>query len=361
MDPERFETLLVHGAVAPGEGSMAELADAEGARHIHVPELGAAIDPRSDPRALRRLAGIARSFRPHVVHTHTAKAGFLGRAAALTVRPRPAIVHTFHGHVLEGYFGPVKSRLYLELERLLGRASDRLIGVSQATVDDLVRLGVAPPERFSVVPLGLDLERFAALAPAPTGLLRAQLGLAEHDVLASFVGRLVPIKRVDVLLRAHAAASAALTGSVRLHLAVIGDGELRDELEALACALGQADTVHLLGYRRDLAEIAAATDIAALSSDNEGTPVSLIEAGAAARPAVATDVGGVSDVVTPESGLLAPAGDIDGLAAALCALSDDSDKRAAMGNAARGHVLSRFTIERLLADISALYSELGPA
>ncbi len=125
MDPERFETLLVHGSIAEGEESMAERADAEGANHIYLPELGPAIDPLRDIRAGRKLAGIIRSFRPHIVHTHTAKAGFLGRGAALTVRPRPAIVHTFHGHVLEGYFGPAKTRAYRNVERFLARALRR--------------------------------------------------------------------------------------------------------------------------------------------------------------------------------------------------------------------------------------------
>jgi len=159
--PERYRTLLVHGSLAPGEESLAAIAEEEGATMRFLPELRQSVQPAHDPRALLKLIRIARAFRPDVVHTHTAKAGFLGRQAALAVRPRPAIVHTFHGHVLEGYFGPAKTRLYLELERALARVSDRLIGVSQATVDDLVRLGVAPREKFLVLPLGLDLDRFA--------------------------------------------------------------------------------------------------------------------------------------------------------------------------------------------------------
>ena len=357
MDPERFETLLIHGSVPDGEGSMEERADAEGARHVMLPELSAAIDPLKDAIAGRRLAGIVRSFRPHIVHTHTAKAGFLGRAAALTVRPRPAIVHTFHGHVLEGYFGPAKSRLYRDLERLLARRSDVLIGVSQATVDDLVRLGVAPADRFRVVPLGLDLSRFEVLSPQPGGSVRNELDLGPDDVLALFVGRLVPIKRVDVLLRAFAIARDS--GAARLRLAIVGDGELRQELEKLAADLGVASEVTFLGYRRDLPELAAAADLAVLSSDNEGTPVSLIETGAAARPAVATDVGGVRAVVTETSGRLAPAGDSQALGQALAELAADAELRGQMGAAARAHVTSRFSIERLLGDLSALYEELA--
>src|SRR4029453_18517184 len=160
----------------------------------------------------------------HVIHTHMAKAGFLARLAALTgLRSRPVIVHTYHGHVLEGYFGPLKSGLYRSLEALLGRRSDCLIGVSQATVDDLVRLGVAARDRFRVIPLGLDLEPFANSDRAAGRALRRSLGIGEEDVVLSFVGRVVPIKRLDVLLRALALAGDAAP----LRLLVVGDGEIR--------------------------------------------------------------------------------------------------------------------------------------
>ncbi len=160
--PDRYETLLVHGQPAPGEESMADLAESEGARTLYLPSLRQPVDPIHDTRALAQIRSIVRRFRPDLVHTHTAKAGFLGRQAALIAGgPRPALVHTFHGHVLEGYFGKGKTTLYRNLERRLGRRTDRLIGVSRQTVDDLVRLGVAPREKFSVVPLGLDLDPFA--------------------------------------------------------------------------------------------------------------------------------------------------------------------------------------------------------
>ena len=168
LDPDRYETLLVAGRPGPGEGSFESLAARYGARLALLPSLGPQIDPRADLRSLRALAGLVRRFRPDIVHTHTAKAGALGRTAALTAAPRgarPLIVHTYHGHVLEGYFGPAVTAGYRAVERGLGRYSDRLVGVSQATVDDLVRLGIAPRERFEVIPLGLDLERFLAIDP----------------------------------------------------------------------------------------------------------------------------------------------------------------------------------------------------
>jgi glycosyltransferase involved in cell wall biosynthesis len=356
LDPERYETLLVHGRPAPGEESMADLATAEGAETVYLPSLRQPVNPIHDLRALRRLVSIARRFRPDLVHTHMAKAGFLGRQAALiAARPRPVLVHTFHGHVLEGYFGPAKTDLYRRLERRLARRTDRLIGVSRQTVDDLVRLEVAPAEKFSVIPLGLDLGPFANVERNAGRGLRAELGLADDDVLLVFVGRIVPIKRLDLLLRAF---SRAQPEGARLHLAIAGDGQTRADFERFASDLGIRDAVSFLGYRRDLVPIAAAADVAVLSSDNEGTPVWLIEAAAAGTPAIATDVGGASEVVTPETGLVVPPDDEAGLASAISPLAADQALRRRMGKAAREHVLRRYSIERLVADIDSLYREL---
>ena len=336
---------------------MADLAKREGARELFVPALSQPIRPGHDLWALASLVRIVRRFRPHIVHTHTAKAGFLGRQAALLgLRQRPAIVHTYHGHVLEGYFGAVKQNLYRGLERRLAHSSDRLIGVSQTTVDDLVRLGIGPRERFRVIPLGLDLSRYDSVSGEARLVLRRQLGLEDSDVLVAFVGRVVPIKRLDVLIRAVGLADDA-RGT--LHLAVVGDGESRDELERLAMSLRIRSQVHFLGYRRDLPCVFAASDIAGLSSDNEGTPVSLIEAGAAGLPAVATQVGGVGEVVTPASGLLVPRGDAEALAKALNRLASDPAGRARMGAVAREHVRGRFALDRLMADMTELYTELN--
>ena len=349
LDPERYETLLVAGRPGPGEGSFEQLARRYGARLELLPSLSPEIDPAADARSLRALARIVRSFGPHIVHTHTAKAGALGRTATLLAapRPRPLIVHTYHGHVLEGYFGPAVTAGYRAIERGLGRFSDRLVGVSQATVDDLVRLRVAAPERFTIVPLGLELERFLSLGPPPER--------SDGDVVALYAGRLVPIKRVDVLLRAVARARA---GGARVRLVVLGDGELRPELEALARELGIDAHVSFLGYRDDVVPHLAEADMAVLSSANEGTPVALIEAAAAGRPLVGTRVGGVADVVTPGTGVLVESGDVEGLGAALAELAADAALRLDIGSRAREHVRASYGSARLLADVDRLYREL---
>lgn len=356
LKPARYRTRLIAGRVGVGEASFDEVAHRYGAELRLVPALGPAISPFKDLAALLALVGEVHRFRPDIVHTHTAKAGLLGRAAAVIAgHPRPIIVHTYHGHVLEGYFGAVGNQIFRAAERLLGRVSDRLVGVSDATVADLVRLGVAAPERFTVVPLGLDLDRFLAVERTEGQYVRDALEATPSDFLAVIAGRLVPIKRIDVALRAMA---RVRRDGVPAMLAVVGDGELRHDLTGLADRLGLTDVVRFLGYRSDMPEIMAASDVALLTSDNEGTPVSLIEAAAAARPAVATAVGGVSEVVAPDTGELAPAGDHAGLAAGLERLANDPDLRRERGARARQHVRSRYSAERLLTDIDNLYDEL---
>src|SRR4051794_8515244 len=356
LDPDRYETVLFHGEVGAGEAALSSTSDRYSVRRETVPGLRPELRPLDDLRALVALVGAVRRFRPDIVHTHTAKAGMLGRLAALAMRPRPIIVHTYHGHVLEGYFGPLRNAFYRALERGLARISDTLIGVSRATVDDLVRLRVARRNKFRVVPIGLDLDRFVTATHEDGSRFRDDAGASggEH-VLLTFVGRLVPIKRVDVLLRALARARAA---DPRIRLAIVGDGELRGELEQLAARLGVAEHVWFAGYRDDMLPVAAAADLAVLSSDNEGTPVSLIEAAAAATPAATTGVGGVADVVTPETGIVVPAGDSDALGDAFARLAGDPVLRGQMGKRARDHVKTRYSVERLVADIDDLYSEL---
>jgi glycosyltransferase involved in cell wall biosynthesis len=232
--------------------------------------------------------------------------------------------------------------------------SDALIGVSQATVDDLVRLKIAPREKFRVVPIGLDLDAFLTASAEDGAAFRSEAA-AGDGVLLTWVGRLVPIKRVDVLLRAFAAARSR---GADARLAIVGDGELRAELEQLAGSLGLAEHVYWAGYREDMVPVTAASDVAVLSSDNEGTPVSLIEAGAAATAAASTNVGGIADVVTADTGVLVAAGDAEGLGHAIASLAADPARRRAMGEHAREHIRSRYSVERLVRDVEALYAEL---
>jgi len=358
LDAARFSSYLLVGRPSAQEAEFTSVIDGTGVMPVEIAHLGPRVAPLADLRALAELVRQLRRIKPDIVHTHTAKAGALGRLAALAVRPRPIIVHTYHGHVLEGYFGRPLTAAYRLVERLLARISDRLVAVSAQTADDLVRLGVAPRERFTVIPIGLELERLLELSPEPDREARASLGIGPGDIVLAFVGRLVPIKRLDVLLRALA---LALPEAPALRLLVVGDGELREQHEALARTLGIADRVCFLGFRFDLDRIVGATDIAVLSSDNEGTPVALIEAGAAARPSVATDVGGVAEIVGPATGRLVPPGDPSAMADALLALARDRPLRRALGAAARERVTAAYRAERLVEDVAQLYRELDAA
>ncbi|WP_210491632.1 glycosyltransferase [Patulibacter sp. SYSU D01012] len=354
LDPTRYATVLLTGEVPPSEGSLERLATERGVDVRRVAGLGPALRPLADLRAFVALVGHVHRLRPDVVHTHTAKAGLLGRLAARVVLGRRVtVVHTYHGHVLRGYFGRRTEALFRTLETLLARTTDRLVGVSQATVDELVDLGVAPRDRFSVVPVGLDLDRFLAVTPDPDGL-RRQIDAPATALVVAFVGRLAPIKRVDVLL---AAVADARRRGADVRLLVAGDGELRADLERQAAPLGAA--VRFLGFRDDLPSVAAAADVAALTSDNEGTPVALIEAAAAGVPAIATAVGGVGDIVLDgTTGVLVAPGDVEGFADALVAAAADRQALAAMGAAARRHVGRRYDAARLVRDVDRLYGEL---
>jgi UDP-N-acetylmuramyl pentapeptide phosphotransferase/UDP-N-acetylglucosamine-1-phosphate transferase/glycosyltransferase involved in cell wall biosynthesis len=355
LDPTRYDTLLVSGSVGPGEASFAELAERYGARLEAVPSLRPELQPLSDVRAFIALVRIMRRFRPDIVHTHTAKAGLLGRAAALFVpRRRPVIVHTYHGHVLEGYFGRLQTAFYRVLERTLARFSDCLVGVSQATVDDLVRLRVAPREKFRVIPLGLDLERFLTADERQRSMFREEIGARDGDVVVAYVGRLTPIKRVDRAIRAVARARAR---GAPVRLAIVGDGTLRGELETLAGTLRLNGHARFLGYRNDLEIVTAGCDIAVLTSDNEGTPVSLIEAAAAGRPSIATAVGGVPEVVDG-AGILVPRDDECALADAINLLATNASRRRRLGARGRDRVRQRFLSDRLLTEIAEVYDDL---
>ncbi|MGA8745498.1 MAG: glycosyltransferase [Solirubrobacterales bacterium] len=353
LDRRRYETLLVSGRTGAGEEDHTDL---DGIALEYLDRLGPEIRPINDLLALFALIRLVRTFRPDIVDTHTAKAGVLGRTAALFAsRPRPVVIHTYHGHVLRGYFGPWKTAAYRLIERCLAKVTDVLIGVSSATVEELVDLRIAPRSKFAVIPLGLNLDPFLRLALEAEGDFRDEVGAEPGDVLFTYTGRLVPIKRPDLMLRA--VASARADGNP-IKLAVIGDGLLRPPLEDLAQELGCADAIHFLGYRRDLIRIAAGSDAALLTSDNEGTPVALIEAGAAGRPAVSTRVGGVPDIIIEGAGLLAPPGDEGAIASQIARLVDNPNLRRRMGERAREHVGRHFTVARLLRDTEALYSRL---
>jgi len=351
-----YATRLVHGAESADEGSLYDLARELGVRTTRLGSMRR--NPGAgDLAAVLRLARILRHDRPALVHTHAAKGGTVGRVAALLAFPRerPLLVHTFHGHSLSGYFAPRTARVYRAIERMLARRTDALVAVSPEVRDDLVRLGVAPSERFTVVPLGLDLAGFLDDdgRAERRAAVRCSWGAGPDDEVVTLVARLVPIKRVDRFLRV----AVALSDRPRARFVVVGDGELRAELEASAAARLLGDRLCWAGFRRDMPDVCVASDVVVLTSDNEGTPVSLIEAQAAAVPVVSTDVGGVAFAVRRgETGLLAS--DDVALAGAVAAVLDDPGLARGLAEAGRRHVRDAFALDRLLDDVDALYGRL---
>ena len=371
LDERGFSSLLVHGAVGPQEGSLESLLDSARVRAVKIQELGARIHPWSDLVAFVRLARVIFQEQPDVVHTHTAKAGALGRLTAAlynatrTRRRRAVVIHTFHGHVFDGYFGPLTATAVRVAERNLARLTDRVVAISLRQKEDLSqRYAVAPSAKIDVVELGLDLSALLELDEDPSdenlgnvraNVLRSSLGLRREHIVFGYVGRFVPIKDLPALVRAFARVAA---GAAEARLLLVGDGEERPVVERLITELHLSERVHLVGWQQDLRPVYGAMDAAVISSRSEGTPVALIEAMAAGRPVVAPDVGGVADIVADgRTGLVVRPGDPEALANAMLQLARDADLRKRLGCAARREVAARFTVDRLLTATSQLYRD----
>ena len=353
-----YDTTLAAGTLGRGEESMAWVADTKGVSIEVIDELHRNISPFRDLRAMLKLADLIRRERPTILHTHTAKAGAVGRVAALlagSARP-PIVVHTFHGHVLRGYFNRPMTSAFRTLERLLARMTTRLVAVSPEVRDDLVALGVAPASKFAVIRLGIELDQRVGDGAVTRAEARRQLGVSGDTFLVGWVGRMTAVKRTDLVVRTL---ERLVQDGVDARLLLVGDGPDRDGLERYAHELGVARRCLFLGYQEDVARWYDAIDVLLLPSVNEGTPVSVIEALAAERPAVATRVGGIPDVIRDGvDGFLVDSDDPGELAARLAELAKDPPQRAAMGAAGRVRVLERYSVDRLIDDIDRLYREL---
>jgi len=355
LDPTRFESVLVSGIEKPGEGSMLDYALSQGVQPIVIPEIiGEATFKPRDLKALVKVYHLIRQLQPHIVHTHTAKAGFIGRLAA-RLAGVPIVVHTYHGHVLYGYYSAFKTWLLRHMEHALARLTDCIVAVSEHVKRDLVTYGVAAPEKIIIIPLGFELKPFLS-CEIHRGEFRRELGLSNDTRIVGIVGRVFPVKNHRLFLDA---AARLATREPSVHFVIVGDGVLRPYIERYALELGIADRVIFTGWRRDLPRIYADLDVLVVSSDNEGTPVSAIEAMASGCPVVATNVGGLPDlIVEGVTGHLVPPRDPEALADAILHLIQNPDALARMGQSARAMTQERFTLERLLSDIENLYRQL---
>jgi len=345
-----WETTLATGVVSSDEVEAEHLLARYAIRVERIPGLGRAPRLGDDVRALFALMSLFRRTRPDIVHTHTAKAGALGRVAAW-LSGVPHVVHTFHGHVFHGYFGRLGSAVTVFVERVLARGTDCVIAVSDEVATDVVeRFGIAERKRVRVIPIGLPLDDLDGIRD-DRDHARAQLGIPADAPVAVMVGRLVPVKEPDVALRVWERVRQHLPDA---QLLIVGGGPLLEALQSSG-----AEGVHFLGWQADVRPALAAADAALLTSRNEGTPVALIEAAAAGMPSVATRVGGVPSVVRDgETGLLADRGDDEALAKAVVRLFSDASLRERLGQAARTHVRAGWSDTRLVSDLDALYREL---
>ena len=355
MDAGRYRTILVGGRLEPHERSMAPLAYEKGVPLHLIEEMGRTIRWTDDLKALWKLIKLIRYYKPHVVHTHTAKAGAIGRVAAFFCRV-PLRIHTFHGHVFHGYFSPFKTRLFIRLERWLARTSHCIIAISPSQKKDLTETYKVVPERkCRVIRLGFELEGITTGAP---GKFKKELGLLPETRLVGILARLVPIKNHQLLLRAiaHWRTLDSDTGPDRIRFLVIGDGELKPELEALAQSLDIAPFLIFTGWRSNVADIYADLDLNVLVSKNEGTPVTLIEGLACGVPLLSTDVGGIRDFADEDCGEIVPP-DIpsEALGQKLFGILNQPGGLKPLDEGVRCRILQTYDVARLVADMEALY------
>ncbi len=348
-------------AVGLAESEPPTVADAtrRGCRIVDVPTLRREVAPLRDLRALVALARLMRRQRPAIVHTHTSKAGFVGRLAARLARV-PAVIHQPHGHIFYGYYAAGRTRLYVALERLAARWSDRIVTLTERGIDEHLALGIGRREQYAWVPSGVPIDEIRASAPSREAARRA-LGVTPDTFVVAAVGRLVPVKGFDLLVQALPRLRAAIPA---VRVVIVGDGPERAALMARAERRGVADVLHLVGAAPDVAPFLAAADALAAPSRNEGMGRVLVEAMALGVPVVGTAVGGIPAVIAGDVGRLIPPEDPEALARALAELGADASLRAKLAAGARDRAEAFSTTvaaQRMREVYDALVREKGLA
>lgn len=364
LAPE-FETLLVGGEKDESEDSSQFITSQLGIDPVIIPEMKRAIHPLNDRQAYNKIKQIIKEFKPDIVHTHASKAGTLGRLAASACNV-PVIVHTFHGHVFHSYFGKLSTSFYKNIERYLAKKSTCIIAISEKQKHELTaEHRICDPSKVAVIPLGFDLSRFQQNLEEKRKNFRSLYNVSDDEVAIVIVGRLVPVKNHSLFLEAIAKVKERTSKKIRAF--IVGDGEERANVEAKAAELGldftskanEKATLTFTSWIKDVDRVCAGADIIALTSHNEGTPVSLIEAQAANKPVVSTNVGGIENVVLEgRTGLLSPSGDANAFAMNLLKVVEDAKLRDEMGRQGWPHVKEKFHYTRLVSDMRELYLRL---
>lgn len=366
MSPE-FETLLVGGAKDESEESSDFIVKNLGITPIIIDEMKREIDIKNDYIAYKKIKEIIKEFKPDIVHTHASKAGTLGRLAASACGV-PIIIHTFHGHVFHSYFGKLKTTFYKNIERYLAGKSHAIIAISEKQKSELVGTHrICMAGKVHVIPLGFDLAKFQENKVEKRKTFRLKYNLADDEIAISIIGRLVPVKNHSLFLEGLKIVSSKTNKKIRAF--IVGDGEERLFIEAKAKELNipfndatktnEKILLTFTSWIKEIDVVLAGTDIVALTSFNEGTPVSLIEAQAANIPIVSTNVGGIENVVLPnETALLCENNNIEQFSNQLLSLIENSELRSMLAEKGWVHVKEKFQYLRLVSDMESLYKNL---
>ena len=360
LAPE-FETCLVGGMHGIEEGDSSFILKDLGLEPRYIKGLQRELNFKKDRAAYKEIKALIKEFKPDIVHTHASKAGAIGRLAASKCNV-PVICHTFHGHVFHSYFGKAKTQFYKTVERRLAKRSSKIIAISEIQKEELTQIHrICDADKVSVIPLGFDLSRFQSNQESKRKEFRSTYGIEESEFAISIIGRLVPIKDHALFLNAIAELNIP-----NLRVFIVGDGECRNELEELCSSLkldySSGDRPSLITFTswiKEVDKVLAGSDLIALSSLNEGTPVTLIEAQAAGKPIVTTNVGGIKDIVIPgQTALISESRELQDFANLLRKAITNDGLRQSAASLGPDHAIQKFNYTRLASDMAELYNSL---
>lgn len=363
--PDEYETLLVGGMKDETEDGSEHILNELDIKPTYIKHMHRSINLVEDYKGYKEIKAIIRDFKPDIVHTHASKAGTLGRLAAYNMKV-PIIVHTFHGHVFHSYFGKLKTSLYKNIERYLAKRTSKIVAISEIQKKELAELHrIGPSDKFEVVNLGFNLIKFTENKDEKRAAFRTKFKIQPDNIAIGIVGRLVHIKNHELFIRAIA--NLKTNGINNIRAFIIGDGELRDELSNLCKDLNidyswDSDTpatIQFTSWIKDMDQAYPGMDVIALSSLNEGTPVTLIEAQASGLPIVSTNVGGIEDIVLKgKTALLSDSEDLIEFSKNLNEIVVNAELRHNMSGAGVDFALKKFNHLRLAADMAKLYESL---
>jgi len=365
---DEYKTILIGGKNGDYEESSSFILDEMDVEYSVIHELQRELNPYKDYIAYRKIKEIIKKEKPDIVHTHAAKAGFLGRLAAIEEKV-PVVVHTFHGHVFHSYFGKLKTNMFIRMEKFFAKSTNKIIAISKLQKEEIRKYLNLSDEKITVLPIGIDIDKFSVNKIEKRYSFRKKYNLSDDDIVIGIVGRLVPIKNHSMFIKSFLMLKKYLSSDRKIKAFIIGDGELKNELLQLCKELGlkvwqkgqklnDAD-IYFTSWIKDTTFIYNGLDIVALTSLNEGTPITLIEAQACGKPVVATNVGGVADTLIDKvTGFLSSSNDFYDFYFNMLNLVLDDKLRKEMGNAGYSFVKNKYDYKILINNMRKLYSEL---